>query len=129
MYSQFESFFNKHGIFYQKQYGFRDHCSTEHAILDIVNKIQENLDKGKFLCGVFIDLQKAFDTVNHYILLEKLNHYVRVCVVIYDWFHSYLIERTQSTRIESRVSRKGDNPICGPSGLCPRTFIVCHLYL
>lgn len=95
----------------------------------IVNKIQENLDKGKFLCGVFIDLQKAFDTVNHYILLQKLNHYVRVCVVIYDWFHSYLIERTQSTRIESRVSKKGDNPICGPSGLCPRTFIVCHLYL
>ena len=63
----------------------------------IVNKIRENLDKGKFLCGVFIDLQKAFDTVNHYILLQKLNHYVRVCVVIYDWFHSYLIERTLST--------------------------------
>ena len=74
MYSQFKSFFNKHDIFYKKQYGFRDHCSTEHTILDIVNRIQENLDKGKFLCGVFIDLQKAFDTVNHYILLQKLNH-------------------------------------------------------
>ena len=69
-----QMFFNKHDIFYQKQYGFRDHCSTEHTILDIVNRIQENLDKGKFLCGVFIDLQKAFDTVNHYILLQKLNH-------------------------------------------------------
>lgn len=54
MYSQFKSFFNKHDIFYQKQYGFRDHCSTEHTILDIVNKIQENLDKGKFLCGALI---------------------------------------------------------------------------
>ena len=129
MYSQFKSFFNKHDIFYQKQYDFWDHYSTEHTILDIVNKIQENLDKGKFLCGVFIDLQKAFDTVNHYILLQKVNHCVRVCVVIYDWFHSYLIERTQSTLIESRVSKKGDNPICGPSGLCPWTFIVCHLYL
>lgn len=129
MFSQLKSFFNKHDIFYQKQYGFWEHCSTEHTILDIVNKIQENMDKGKFSCGVYIDLQKAFDTVDHYILLQKLNHYVRVCFVINDWFYSYLIERTQSTRIGSHVSEKGDKPICGPSGLCPQTFIVCHLYL
>ena len=46
-------------MLYQKQYGIRDHCSTEHAILDVVYKIEENMDKGKFSCGVFIDLQKS----------------------------------------------------------------------
>ena len=74
MYNRLKSFLNKHDIFYQK-YGFRDQRSTERAILDIVNKIQENMDKGMFSCGVYIDLQKAFDTVNHHILLQKLNHY------------------------------------------------------
>ena len=55
----------------ETQYGFRDQRSTEYAILDIVNKIQEYMDKGMFSCGVFIDLQKAFDTVNHHILLNS----------------------------------------------------------
>ena len=72
MYNRFKSFYNKHDIFYHKQYGFRDHRSTEHAVLDTVKKIQENMDKGMFSCGVFIDLKKAFDTVDHYIFLQKL---------------------------------------------------------
>lgn len=59
----------------QKQYGLRDQRSTEHAILDIASKIQENMDKGMFSWGVFIDLQNAFDTVDHYILLQKLKYY------------------------------------------------------
>ena len=67
MYNRLKSYFSKYDIFYQKQYGFRDQRSTEHAILDIVNKIQENIEKGMFSCSVFIDLQKPFDTVDHYI--------------------------------------------------------------
>ena len=98
MYNRLKSFLNKHDIFYQKQYGFRDQRSTEHALLDIVNKIQEYMDKGMFSCGVFIDLQKAFDTANHHILLQKLNHY-GVRGIINDWFNSYLIGRIQSTQI------------------------------
>ena len=49
--------------------------STEHALLSIVEEIRKNLDNGIFTCRVFIDLEKAFDTVNHKILLSKLDHY------------------------------------------------------
>ena len=54
---------------YDQQYGFHSKHSTQHAILDIVNTIVQNMDNGKFSCSVFVDLKKAFDTVNHVILL------------------------------------------------------------
>ena len=62
-------------ILYDQLYGFRSKHSTQHAILDIVNTILQNMDNAKFSCGVFIDLKKAFDTVNHDILLAKLENY------------------------------------------------------
>jgi len=57
------------------QYGFRKHCSSEHALLDIVGKIQKYMNEKLFSCGIFIDLRKAVDTVDHNILLYKLHRY------------------------------------------------------
>ena len=62
-------------ILYYRQLGFRKDFSTNHAILTLLESIQKALDDGQFACGIFIDLEKAFDTVSHDILLEKLNHY------------------------------------------------------
>ena len=62
-------------ILYYRQFGFRKDFSTNHAILTLLESIQKALDDGQFACGIFIDLEKAFDTVSHDILLEKLNHY------------------------------------------------------
>ena len=89
MYDRLKQFLNKYNIFYEYQYGFCEKRSTEHAILDIVNRIQGNMDKGMFSCGDLIDLQKAFDTVDHFILLQKLSHY-EIRGIINKWFHSYL---------------------------------------
>jgi hypothetical protein len=83
-----QSFIQKHAILSSCQYGFRELHSTEHAILDIVNTIQSNMAKKLFSCGVFIDLKKAFDTVHHEILLQKLCYY-GFRGIINDWFSSF----------------------------------------
>ena len=103
MYTRTNSFIDKEGILCSSQYGFRQKHSAEHAILDIVNKIQSDMDKGHFSCGVFIDLQKAFDTVNQDILLQKLD-YCGFRGIINEWFSSYLRQRTQVTIVESQTS-------------------------
>ena len=78
--------------------------STKHAIISITDKIQETLDTNsnspskKYACGVFVDFQKAFDTVNHKILLDKLDHY-GIRGPINKWFKSYLTDRKQYVSI------------------------------
>ena len=62
--------------------------------------IRNAFDNDKFVCRVFIDLQKAFDTVNHDILRSKLNHY-RIRGVAFAWFNSYLSDRTQYATINN----------------------------
>jgi hypothetical protein len=83
------------------------------------------MDNKLFSCGIFIDLQKAFDTVNHTILLNKLNYYV-IMRVINNWFCSYLNGRSQTTQISSKISNK-EVILCGvPQGsiLGPILFLI-----
>ena len=61
------------------------------------------MDVKLFTCGIFLDLKKAFDTINHSILLKKLNHY-GIRGIINDWFSSYLLGRSQVTEIDSNLS-------------------------
>ena len=77
-----------------RQFGFRKDFSTNHVILTLLESIQKALDDGQFACAIFIDLEKAFDTISHDILLEKLNqHGIRG--IANDWFRSCLNDRTQ----------------------------------
>ena len=120
-----KDYIDKHNLLYSSQYGFRKGHSTQHAILDIVNAMQINMNQGLFSCGVFIDLKKAFDTVDHNILLNKLNHY-GFRGIINDWFSSYLNNRMQSTQIGPYISNKANVSYVIPQGsvLGPLLFLL-----
>ena len=62
-------------ILYKYQFGFRQNHSTTQALIEITDNLKESMDKKKTTCGIFLDLTKAFDTVNHKILLNKLFNY------------------------------------------------------
>ena len=66
--------FNNNNLFCPLQFGFRQNYSTTHALISLTESIRKYLDEGKFACGIFIDLQKGFDTVENDILLTKLEH-------------------------------------------------------
>ena len=94
MHKKLISYIENHNILSKHQYGFRKNRSTEHAIIELTDKISKAIDDGKYTIGIFLDLSKAFDTVNHDILLKKLEHYgIRGnCLKC---FESYLHERMQ----------------------------------
>ena len=68
-------FLDKFDCLFKKQFRFRNAHSTNHALISITEEIRKALDNNEFSCGVFLDFQKAFDTVNHKILIDKLHHY------------------------------------------------------
>ena len=86
------------------QSGFRSNYSTEHALISLMETIKKYVDNDEIVCGVFIDLQKAFDTVNHEILLEKLNHY-GIRSKENNWFRSFLTNRKQYVSINGFFSQ------------------------
>ena len=91
-------FINKHSILYQSQYGFRNKHSCEQAILELTGRILHARDEGLHAAAIFLDLSKAFDTLNHDVLLQKLHRYgVRgLCL---DWFRDYLTNRSLVSKI------------------------------
>ena len=88
------NFLNSNNVLYLRQYGFRKNMSTTMAIMELVENITKAMDNGKFTIGVFIDLKKALDIVDHSILVTKLDHY-GIWGVAKKWLSSYLENRKQ----------------------------------
>ena len=88
------SHINENKLLYECQFGFQKGKSTYLAIMVLVDKITEALDQGEGVVGVFLDSSKAFDTVDHNILLQKLHKY-GICGVKLLWFEDYLSNRMQ----------------------------------
>ena len=94
MYKRFYTFLSNNNIIYNLQFSFIQQYSTSHTLINITENIVKAIDDGNIGCGVFVDLQEVFDTVDHQILSAKLNHY-GICGVSNDWFKSYLSNRNQ----------------------------------
>ena len=89
MYNRLFKQLSENSILYEKQFGFQTSHSTEHAILLLVNQLHQSFDESKFTLGIFIDLSKAFDTVDHKILTKGFQLYgIKDCKL--RWFESYL---------------------------------------
>ena len=91
MYKRLYTFLDNNNFIYDLQFGFRQQYSTSHTLINITENMRKALDYGNIGCGVFVDHQNVFDTVtvDHQILLAKLNHY-GIWGVSNDWFKSYL---------------------------------------
>ena len=98
MHNRFHNFLATNNLIYSLQFGFRQKHSTSHALIRPTDKIREQLDKGNFTCGIFDDFQKAFDTVDHQILIQKLNYY-GIRRIANNRFSSFLQNRTQFVSI------------------------------
>ena len=125
MFNRIERFLNEHNLIYKYQYGFRKKYSTNHALLSIVEEINTNLDNKNFACGVFVDLQKAFDTVDHQILQSKLSHY-GINGFANKWLSSYLTNRSQSVTLNGFTSEEKKISCGVPQGsiLGPLLFTI-----
>ena len=125
MYKRLVSFLDTHNILFNNQFGFQSGHSTTQATLLITDKIQEAIERDEYSCGIFLDLSEAFDTVNHHILIQNLQHY-GIRGVARDWFISYLMNRKQFVPIGSTVASMC-NICCGvPQGsvLGPLLFLL-----
>src|SRR5688572_25116786 len=104
MYQRLYNYVDKMDILYSNQHGFQSGHSTSMALLDVQDKIAGAMDDNKFSLGIFFDLAKAFDTVDHSILIAKLENY-GVRGVPLEWFKSYLDQRHQSVYCRGCLSK------------------------
>ena len=125
MYDRLLEFLNKHKIWNKFQFGFRNIHSTFMALITLLDNLRNVLDSGNCTVGIFLDFQKAFNTVNHKILLVKLNCY-GIRGMALDWFSSYLTNRSQTVIYNDQESEMKET-LCGvPQGsiLCPLLFLL-----
>lgn len=124
---QMYAFLYSNSILYNHQYGFRRGHSTSHVLIHFLNKIHEALNKNvpEYTLGIFLDLKKAFDTVDHSILLRKLDHY-GFRGVSNSWLRNYLTGRFQYVHINGTNSERREIKFGVPQGsvLGPLLFLI-----
>ena len=125
MYNRLLSYINKNNILYSHQFGFRTNHGTDLALISLVDYISNALSQGELVCGVFLDFSKAFDTINHKILLNKLYKY-GIRGILLNLFDDYLSQREQYVTINEINSDKCKITCGVPQGsvLGPLLFLL-----
>lgn len=125
IYNRLIDFLDRHKVLYNYQYGFRSKCGTSTALTEIIAQIQSQLNDGECATGLFMDLSKAFDTVNHAILLAKLDR-AGVRGVAYQLIESYLKDRSLAVYVNGQLSERQPINISVPQGsvLGPLLFLL-----
>lgn len=115
LHNRIMDFLDKFNILNPNQFGFRKNHSTSLALTHLINKVTSAVDESKITGGVFLDLSKAFDTLDHNLLIHKLDYY-GISGVALNWIRSYLENRQQFVQYNGRQSVK-QNIVCGiPQG-------------
>ena len=125
MYKRLYNHLSQNHMLYPKQFGFQKSHSTEHAIIQLIDQINSSFEKNNFTLDVFIDLSKAFDTVDHHILISKLENY-GVNGNNLRWFQSYLKNREQYLNFNNKITTLSQITCGVPQGsiLGPLLFLI-----
>ena len=125
MKTRMTSFIELHGLVSENQFGFRGGRSTVDAVLEFTNECVDAMDDGAHTVAVLLDLKKAFDTVNHAVLLMKMER-MGFRGIFLDWIRSYLSDRRIVVNVGGALSREEIIPIGLPQGnvLSPLLFIL-----
>ena len=124
------SYFNRNNFFYKLQFGFRKNYGTNHAVTKLVKTVTDVFEQKEFVVGVFLDLSKAFGTINYNVLFSKLQYYgIRGCTL--NWFQSYLSNLLQQVEYRSNLSSSCYLSHGVPQGstLGPLLFLIYELFL
>ena len=125
VHKQLYDYMTKNSLFKNNQYGFRANHSTEYATMEFVDRAMYEIDNGKIPFSVLLDLSKAFDTLDHQILLNKLKHY-GIQGIYLKWFSSYLSNRVQFVSYKGKLSDPQNLTTGVPQGsvLGPLLFLI-----